>query len=52
MKDKIETFLKRKYPNATKELITRMTQIYVYVSEENQKTKENKLLKMLCKQTE
>lgn len=40
MKDKIETFLKRKYPNATKELIAKMTAIYLYVSEENQKTKE------------
>lgn len=39
-KEQMELILKRTHPHATKELIAKMMTIYIYVSQENQKTKE------------
>ena len=45
MKEKIERILKEKFPNATNEFIIKMTQIYLFVSEENEKTLKRKGMK-------
>ncbi len=37
MKSKIERILIKKYPNASKETIAKMTEIYLYISSENAK---------------